>query len=133
MQNKEELRIVKEACGVRSASGPHMELIWSFLRNVSRSFCLDAVQGSNEERASRRSTTMSERQRTADAAMRQKASQSKEPCSLAGLAGKKVWGLFGVFDELSDSLFGQQLIRNFPAGFRLIQFGLHLFVRILPF
>lgn len=44
---------------------------------------LDAVQGSQEERANRRFTTVSERLTPADAAMRQ------EPASAAGSAGRQ--------------------------------------------
>ena len=53
---------------------------------ISRTSSLDAAQGSREERASRRNTTVSERRSEADTAMRQK------PAGMPGFAGQIALG-----------------------------------------
>lgn len=55
--------------------------------NISDTFRLDAVQGSQDERASRTSSTVSERETPANAVMRQESWQSSELCSEAGQDG----------------------------------------------
>lgn len=66
---------------------------------------LDAVQGSNEERMNRRKTTMSERQKSADAAMHQEPAGVTGSASQQGKAVRKLRvGHAGTLDPLATGL-----------------------------
>lgn len=69
---------------------------------------LDAAQGSNEERTSRRRTTVNERQRPADAAMRQ------EPAGVAGSASHQGGALQVIEGDILEFD-----LRKLPKGYKV--------------
>jgi len=84
--------------------GPTVAVYKVFIPNKSSDSHLDAAQGSSEERAKRRNTTLSERQNVTDTAMRQEPAGATGFASGQGKAVRGDWKMFALMAEKSTPL-----------------------------
>lgn len=84
--------------------GPNTAVYKVFVPANSSASYLDAVQGSSDERTSRRRATVSERGSVTDAVMRQEPAGATGSAGRQGKAVRGDWKMFALIAEKSDPL-----------------------------